>query len=322
MMETLFPVAVFILCLLSIELIYYGFTTVQQSGIDRIKKRLQMIQEGVSASPSVDIRRRRRLSDIPWLDRLLRLVPGIWTLDDLLLQANVGIPLGLVLLTSILLFFVGHYTASPLTRFALLPFFIGGLFGSFPVLYLRILKKRRMEKFQRQLPDVLEMIGRSLRAGHAFSGGLKMVCEEFDDPVGTEFQRTLDEINFGVSVPDALKSLANRVDCPDLKFFVVSVIIQRDTGGNLAELVDTMGQIIRERFKLYGKIRVLTAEGRLSALFLCILPFVMVVVINLLNPKLIRTLEEDPMGRTLAAIGLALMIMGILISRKMIRIRV
>jgi tight adherence protein B len=179
-----------------------------------------------------------------------------------------------------------------------------------------------MEKFQRQLPEALEMIGRSLRAGHAFSSGLKMVCEEFDDPIGTEFQRTLDEINFGVSVPDAMKSLGNRVDCPDLKFFVISVIIQRDTGGNLAEIIDTMGHIMRERFKLYGKIRILTAEGRLSALLLCILPFVMVVVINFLNPKLIRILNDDPMGRFLAAIAIVLMIIGILISRMMVRIRV
>jgi tight adherence protein B len=321
-MEALFPVAVFVLCLLSIELIQYAYTAVRESEGDRIKERLKRIQEDAAGSHSVDIQRRRRLSDIPWLDRLLRIVPGIWNLDEMLLQANLGIPLGLVILGSMLLFFVGYYVTSPLTKISLVPLCIGGVSGFVPILYIRILKKRRMEKFQRQLPEALEMIGRSLRAGHAFSSGLKMVCDEFDDPIGTEFQRTLDEINFGISVPDAMKSLGNRVDCPDLKFFVISVIIQRDTGGNLAEIIDTMGHIMRERFKLYGKIRILTAEARLSAVLLCILPFVMVVVINLLNPKLIRILNDDPMGRFLAAIAIVLMVLGILISRMMVKIRV
>lgn len=321
-MEALFPVAVFVLCLLSIELIQYAYTAVRESEGDRIKERLKRIQEDASGSHSVDIQRRRRLSDIPWLDRLLHIVPGIWTLDEMLLQANLGIPLGLVILVSMLMFFVGYYVTSPLTKISLVPLCVGGVSGFLPILYVRLRKRKRMEKFQRQLPEALEMIGRSLRAGHAFSSGLKMVCDEFDDPIGTEFQRTLDEINFGVSVPDAMKSLGNRVDCPDLKFFVISVIIQRDTGGNLAEIIDTMGHIMRERFKLYGKIRILTAEGRLSALLLCILPFVMVVVINFLNPKLMRILNDDPMGRFLAAIAIVLMIIGILISRIMVRIRV
>lgn len=321
-METLFPVAVFVLCLLTIELIYYAVATVQESEGERIRNRLKRIQEDASEVHSVDIQRRRRLSDIPWLDRLLRVVPGIWHVDELLIQANVGMPLGLVLLTCALLFFVGYYVASPLTRINLLPLCVGGVSAFLPILYLRRLKRKRMEKFQRQLPEALEMIGRSLRAGHAFSSGLKMVCDEFDDPVGTEFQRTLDEINFGVSVPDAMRNLGNRVDCADLKFFVVSVIIQRDTGGNLAEIIDTMGSIIRERFKLYGKIRILTAEGRMSAILLCILPFIMVVVINILNPKLIRILNDDPLGRVLAGIGIVLMMMGIVISRMMVRIKV
>lgn len=321
-METLFPVAVFVLCLLTLELIYYAFTTVRESEGERIRKRLKRIQEDASEVHSMDIQRRRHLSDIPWLDRLLRVVPGIWKVDDLLVQANVAMPLGLVLLGSWLLFFVGYYVSSPLTRINLLPLSVGAVFAFLPILYLRRLKGKRMEKFQRQLPEALEMIGRSLRAGHAFSSGLKMVCDEFDDPVGTEFQRALDEINFGVSVPDAMRNLGNRVDCADLKFFVVSVIIQRDTGGNLAEIIDTMGTIMRERFKLYGKIRVLTAEGRMSALLLCILPVVMVVVMKFLNPELIRVLNDDPMGRLLAGVGIALMMIGILISRLMVRIKV
>ena len=130
-----------------------------------------------------------------------------------------------------------------------------------------------MEKFERQLPEALELVSRSLKAGHAFTGGLKMVAEEFGDPVGVEFGRTLDEINFGVGVPEALTNLTQRIECEDLKFFAVSVIIQRETGGNLAEILESLGRLIRERFKFQGRVRVLSGEGRISAIVLVAIPF-------------------------------------------------
>src|SRR5208283_1574049 len=130
--------------------------------------------------------------------------------------------------------------------------------------YILFKKKQRMKKFETQLPEALELVARTLRAGQAFSGGLGIVSEEFDDPIGTEFERTLDEINFGVSVGEALKNLTLRVDCPDLRFFVVSVSIQRESGGNLSEIIENIAHIVRERFKLMGKIRVLAAEGKMS----------------------------------------------------------
>ena len=147
-----------------------------------------------------------------------------------------------------------------------------------------------MQRFEEQLPDALELIARSLKAGHAFSSGMKMVTDEFDDPVGTEFAKTLNEINFGVDVTEALKNLAKRVDCPDLNFFVISVILQKETGGNLAEILENIGHLIRERFKFYGRVRTLTAEGRLSAVVLIGLPFVIAFVIFLLNPEYIKIL--------------------------------
>jgi tight adherence protein B len=179
-----------------------------------------------------------------------------------------------------------------------------------------------MAKFGEQLPDALELVARTLRAGHAFTVGMKMVSDEFDDPMGTEFRRTLDEINFGVSVADALKSMAKRVDCPDLAFFVVSVIIQRDTGGNLAEIIDSMARIIRERFKLKGRIQVLSAEGKFSAIVLCSLPFLMALVISFINPKFMMILNDDPIGRVFVWIAIILMICGIFFMRRMIQIRV
>jgi tight adherence protein B len=151
---------------------------------------------------------------------------------------------------------------------------------------------------------------------------LKLAAEEFSDPIGAEFEETIDEINFGVAVGDALKNLSNRIDCPELKFFVVSVILQRETGGNLAEIIENLARLIRERFKFEGKVRVLSAEGRLSAVILVALPFVIAMLLRFLNPEYMQTLFSQQTGRTIAIAALVMMAMGVVIIRKMIKISV
>jgi len=179
-----------------------------------------------------------------------------------------------------------------------------------------------MEKFQRQLPEALELIARSLKAGHAFPSGMKLAADEFDDPLGPEFDETLNEINFGVSVPDALKNLTDRIDCPDLKFFVISVILQRETGGNLAEIIESLSYIIRERFKLYGKVKILAAEGKLSAIILVALPFLIMIVLRFINTDYINTLLSEPAGRIMSGMAAFMMLIGILVMKKMVNIKV
>jgi tight adherence protein B len=199
---------------------------------------------------------------------------------------------------------------------------IAAILGVIPLLHLFLKKKKRMEKFERQLPEGLELIARALRAGHAFTTGMKLAADEFDDPLGPEFDETLEEINLGVSVHDALKSLTYRIDCPDLKYFVVSVILQRETGGNLAEIMESIARIIRERFKLHGKIRILAAEGKLSAAVLLGLPFVVVIALKFINPEYIETLFSEDIGIIMVAISSFMMFIGILVMRKIIRIKV
>jgi tight adherence protein B len=191
-----------------------------------------------------------------------------------------------------------------------------------PFLYIYFKKKRRMEKFQRQLPDALDLVARALKAGHAFTGGLRMVAEELGDPIGTEFEKTLNEINFGVGIAEALKNIPNRVDCPDLKFFITSVIIQRETGGNLAEILTKITYLIRERFKLQNRVQVLAAEGKLSAIILIAIPFVIALALSVLNPGYIKTLFIDPIGKILVAFALIMMIIGIFVMKRMIQIKV
>jgi tight adherence protein B len=179
-----------------------------------------------------------------------------------------------------------------------------------------------MAKFERQLPEALGLIARALRAGHAFTSGMKLACEEFSDPLGPEFEDTLDEINFGQSVTDALKNLALRVDCPDLRFFVVSVILQRETGGNLAEIMEGLAHLMRERFKFRGKVRVLSAEGRLSASILFILPFFLAAFLFVFHPQVVAPLHQDPIGKVLMWIMGALMFLGFLMIRRIIKVEV
>jgi len=195
--------------------------------------------------------------------------------------------------------------------------------GYLPFLYLIFKKNSRMKKFDAQLPDALDLMARALKAGHAFPGGLQMVAREFDEPIGTEFAKVVEEVNFGVGVEEALRNLANRIDgSPDLKFFAIAVMIQRESGGNLAEILESIARIIRERFKLMGNIRTLSAEGRISAWILGTLPFFIAFYIFSVNPEYIKILRSDPIGNLLVVVVLLMMISGIVVMNKMIKIKV
>ena len=240
----------------------------------------------------------------------------------LLEQSGLKRPLGVFILSSALLIVLGIVGGSLITSNLLILLPGAAFLGTLPFLYIYQKKQKRMEKFQTQLPEALDLLARSLKAGHAFTGGLRMVADEFDDPIGVEFNKTLNEINFGVGVPEAMKNLTNRVDCLDLNFFVTSIIIQRETGGNLAEILENIAYLIRERFKLFGKIKILAAEGKFSAIVLVALPFFIAFAIYLLNPEYIKTLITDPFGHYLIGIGLVMMVIGIFVMRKMIMIKV
>ena len=191
-----------------------------------------------------------------------------------------------------------------------------------PLFLLRRAARRRTAALERQLPDALDLVGRALRAGHAFAGALRLAADEFPEPLGPELRTVVEEVNLGLDLDAALAALAGRFELADLTFFVVSVAIQRDTGGNLAEIVSTIARLVRERFKLHGKVRVLSAEGRLSAGILLALPFLVALAIFFLNRGYLGLLAEHPLGRFLVALALGMMTVGVLIIRKMIAIKV
>jgi tight adherence protein B len=321
-MNIVICIGTFVIVLILLEAGYLAFQSMQNPERREVRRRLKVLSSTEFENESIDILRKNLLSDVRWINQVL--LSFHWTdkLNRLLQQADAQYTLSVYILLSLLTASVGFLVGSLITvnRPALILF--ACLVGMIPFSNIYLMKKRRMNKFQRQLPDALELMARALRAGHAFTGGLKMVADELGDPIGVEFAKTLHEINFGVGIPDALKNLPNRIDCPDLRFFIISVIVQRETGGNLAEILERIAHLIRERFKLQGHIQVLSSEGKLSAIILIALPFIIALTLYVLNPRYISTLFIDPIGRLLVAFALAMMLMGAIVMKRMVEIRV
>jgi tight adherence protein B len=315
-------IIIFGICLIVIELLIYAGKNARSPNRGRIRKRLRKytyVEEGVGGS---DIMRKRVLSEIPFVNKLLLKIPGIEKLDNLIIGANANFPMGFYILFAIFMAALGSILGMIVIKNNILALVFIPLFGCLPFLYLSLLKQKRKERLQKQLPEALDLISRALKAGHAFAGGIKLVAEEFDDPIGPEFGEMLEEINYGVSTPVALKNLAKRVDCNEIKYFVVGVILQRETGGNLAELMDTLALLIRERFKFDGKVRTLTAEGKLSAVVLVCLPFCIIAYLKFSQPDYMNLLFSDPIGRVMSVVAGIMMIIGIFIMKKMVKIEV
>jgi tight adherence protein B len=196
------------------------------------------------------------------------------------------------------------------------------LLGVLPLMFLRRKRKRKTLKIERYMPDAMELLARSLRAGHTLPGSLDLVGQEIPGPLGTEMRITFEEQKLGLSVPQAFRRMGERVASQDLRFFVTAVIIQAETGGNLSEILENIGLIIRDRLKLKGKIQGLTAEGRFSALILSLLPLVTFLALYMLNREYVLTLFRDPLGVKLLTGALISISFGIFIMKRMVAIKV
>jgi len=204
---------------------------------------------------------------------------------------------------------------------ALMP--VVGLFmATIPLMWVLFRRRRRLKQFAAQLPNALEMLSRSLRAGQSLGFGFSMVCEEMGPPIGKEFGRVFEEQNLGVSLEESLENLTERIPNLDLKFFSTAVILQRQTGGDLAEILDKIGSLIRDRFRIWGQVQALTGEGRLSGIVLLALPFALFLAVYQLNPDYIMVLFTDPMGKKMLAVAIFMQIIGALVIRKIVNIKV
>lgn len=297
-------------------------TASKRSQKQAVDKRLKAMVRENPEHDAIKLLREEYMSDSKFMDAILSKLRLAGNLQRIIKQANLKLHVSVLLMGCLLFALVGFTLAQSGGRSPLMA--VGAALTGFyiPIFFVKAARKRRMNKFQRQLPDALDLIARALRAGHAFPSGMKMVGEEFVDPIGPEFAQTLEEINFGMDPDTALQNLDKRVDCPDLKFFIVSVSIQRETGGNLSDIVANIAHLVRERFKLQGRVEVLAAEGKLTAYILIGLPFVVAIGMYLLNPVFMSKLIDTELGNTMIKGALFQMTLGVLTIRKLIQIKV
>ncbi|WP_211462715.1 type II secretion system F family protein [Collimonas silvisoli] len=316
-------VLVFVAVVLLLEGLYMMWQSYRGPEARKIANRLRGLSASLDKTRQSQLLKQRMLSEIPGFERLLLSLPRVQRLDKFILQAGLDWTVSKLLLSCAAL---GFITCTIITlllyQSILMGLMIGVAAAALPLLYVQKKRNRRLTKVEQQLPEALDLVTRALRSGHAFSSGLQMIGEEMAEPIASEFRIVHDEVNFGVSLQQALTNLCERVPITDMRYFVVAVLIQRDSGGDLTEVLINLSRLIRERLKLLSKIRVLSSEGRLSAWILGVMPFALGAAMFLLNPDFMGPLWKDPIGIAIMKYTLILMAIGILILRKMIKIRV
>lgn len=242
-------------------------------------------------------------------------------LQPLVTQSGLNITVGTLVMACLLAAVTGYGLVKWLTYYTYLALAAAPLFGAIPYLVVRYVRAKRLETFEEQFPESIELIARALRAGHAFPTGLLMVAEEIPNPVGAEFKLVYDRQNFGMPLNDALKGLAERVPILDAKFFATAVLTQRETGGNLSEVLDNLARVIRERFKVKRQVRAVTAHGRMTGWILAALPPVLGLILCFVSPEHMKTMVTDPLGIRMLAIGGTMQVIGTVIIRKLVNFR-
>jgi tight adherence protein B len=251
-----------------------------------------------------------------------RFIARYLNLRQLFEQADVSLPVPQFLIICAILAAVGVVLPTAAGINVLFAPICGIFLAVLPIMWLLMRRKRRLRKFAAQLPEALELIARALRAGHSLAAGLNLVASEMSAPIATEFSRCFEEQNLGIPMEEALENLTKRVPNLDLKFFSTAIILQRQTGGDLAEILDKIGHLIRERFQIWGQVQALTGEGRLSGIVLLALPPALFAVVYHMNPDYLMLLFTDDMGKKMLIGGVVMQLLGALAIRKIVNIRV
>jgi tight adherence protein B len=290
----------------------------QAAGV--VRRRLTPSKVKAALSHSL-LKERTDLSTIGAFDALLRRSESqIRPLQQLIDQAGVKVTVGIILGAAGVLGFVAFYAVLALSGWILLALPVGALATTLPIAVLRFLRTRRIAKFEEQLPEALDLISRALRAGHAFTTGLEMIANEMPAPIGQEFRLLFDQQNYGMTMPDALKAFAERVPVLDARFFVTAVLIQRESGGNLAEVLDNLSSVIRDRFRVKRQMRVASAHGRITGVVLVCLPPVLGIVLMSTNREHRELMFGETLGLQMMAGAAILQGIGTLIIRKIINV--
>ena len=301
---------------------YYLFVVRQEQ--DERAKMLRRVKVAASDTASVGQleRPQERLSGVGAVNNLLSRAHGVsGPLEKLVTQSGLKITVGTLVMASILAALGGYLLVKWLTFYTFLGLAAAPMFGVVPYLVVRFYRTKRLNTFEEQFPEAIDLLARALRAGHSFPTGLEMVSNEIPDPIGGEFKLMYDRQNFGMPLNDALKGLAERIPILDAKFFATAVLTQRETGGNLSEVLDNLSVVIRDRFKVKRQVRVLTAHGRITGWILAALPPSLAVILTFVSPEHMKTMISDPLGIQMLAVGGTMQIIGTLVIRRLVNIR-
>jgi len=262
------------------------------------------------------------LSAMPVLNRILLQWSWVGNLQQFIYQAGLTVRPARILLLSGVIGLATYIIAGYIYGQTIIALFAGLVLAGIPLAVIALMRRRRLRSFEEHFPEALDLLGRAVRAGHAFTTGLELIATECTAPISTEFRTTFEEQNLGLPLRDSLLNLTERVPLVDVRMFVTALLIQKETGGNLAEILDELARVIRERFQIYREVNIKTAQGKLTAAILIAMPLIMMAVLGAVNPAYIRILFNDPLGR-IALIGAAgLQLLGSLLLWKIVHIEV
>jgi tight adherence protein B len=292
---------------------------------EQIRKRMSAVHKAERRGDvglGLKLVRDEMMSNVPWLHQLMLKWSWSTKLQDLVMQAGMTLKPAKLLMISAIMGFVSYFGAGYFFPHVYFRIPIGIVVALLPIAFVAFKRKRRLRKFEEHFPEALDLLGRAVRAGHAFTTGLEMISKECAEPLAGEFRTAFEEQNFGLPLRDALLNLTERVPLIDVRFFVTALLIQKETGGNLAEILDGLSRVIRDRFRIYREVQVRTAQGRLTAGILIALPIIMMIVLTTLNPKYMAVLFTDPRGPVLLGIAAGLQAIGSAILWKIIHFEV
>jgi tight adherence protein B len=320
---------IFVMTFIAVTLLLGGawMVATADTSQDVVRRRMDSVRKAEqrgNVSEGLKLVRDEMLSTVPLLHKFMLRWSWSMRLREYLLQAGMNMkPAKLVLISAVLAAateFVLSNAVAALPGLAVLGLAVVMLM--LPFLFVAWKRKRRLRQFEERFPEALDLLGRAIRAGHAFTTGLEMISKDSPEPVASEFRTAFEEQNFGLPLRDALLNMTERIPLIDVRFFVTALLIQKETGGNLAEILDSLARVIRERFRIFRDVRIRTAQGRLTAGIMIALPMVMFVVLTILNPAYTRVLFFDPKGPPILAVAALLQVVGSMIIWKIIQIEV
>jgi len=322
-------IVVFIAVFLIIFLLLWSLSPSSSADLKQTKARLEAIAVAVpvtvaAARPTemVDILREDKMSDIPWLNELLHSFNVFPAARKILRQANLDWQIGTLMLVSLLLWAVGATAVYLRAEAFVISFAVGAVLAAAPWILVLNKRSKRFADFEEKLPEALDLMVSAIRAGHGFTSSIGLASREIGEPIAGEFRQCFDEQNFGLDLRIAMNNLAERVPIPDVELIVSAVLLQKESGGNLAEILEKVAYIIRERFRLKRQVRVHTAQGRMTGWILAVMPIVLGFVFYLMDPDRMRILWNRPIGVKLLWAAAVMETIGALIIRKIVNTRI